>query len=311
MKLVHLNALRALEATLRTGTFSRAADELGVTTAAVGQQIRNLESYLGRSLFLRRPTGVQPTEDALRIKTRLTSGFYVIGEVLAEMKDASAARRIAITLPESFAENWFTRRISGFYSQNSEVDLRLSAANRRVDLATEGFDFAVRYSPPPDEMFESIEMFGDYVLPVCTAAFADQYGLHSSIDSLKRVPLVHLENRTPDPDWANWDDWNRACGFDAKAKSEGVRFSKISSGLQAAISGNGLVLCGITEAYDSIKAGILVMPFGGSKHIPTGYRYRLLWIRGRPLSPIQKRFRAWIEELANGFRQDVETLIGP
>jgi LysR family glycine cleavage system transcriptional activator len=309
MKLVHLNALRALEATLRTGKFSQAAEELGVTTAAVGQQIRILEGYLGRSLFLRTPTGVQANEDALRIKTRLTSGFSVIGEVLAEMKDAGTAHRVAITLPESFTENWFTRRISAFYQQYSEVDLRLNAANRRVDLTSEGFDFAVRFSPPPDDAFESMDMFGDHVLPVCTPAFADQYGLRGQINSLKGIPLVHLENRTPDPDWASWDDWCRTFDFDAAAKSGGMRFSKISSGLQAAISGNGLVLCGITEAYDAIKAGLLELPFGAGKSLSTGYRYRLIWNRGRPLSPMQERFKKWIAELSADFRQDVTELL--
>ena len=78
MKLSHLNALRAFEAVLRTGSFRAAADELGVTTAAVGQQIRGLEAFIGRSLFSRTSAGAHPTDDATRLKARLTSGFSII-----------------------------------------------------------------------------------------------------------------------------------------------------------------------------------------------------------------------------------------
>jgi LysR family glycine cleavage system transcriptional activator len=310
MRISHLNALRALEATLRTGTFSRAADELGVTTAAVGQQIRGLEDYLGRKLFLRTPSGVQATEETIRIKGKLTSGFATIHDVLTEMKAASSATRVAVTLPESFAENWFTRRISDFYRQNSEVDLRLNASNRRVDLASEGFDFAVRYSPPPDDTFEFIELFGDRVLPVCTPGFAGQYGLNEKTQSMHGVPLVYLENRTPDPDWANWVDWCQAFGIDGMKANTGLRFSKISSGVQAAINGHGLVLCGIVESHDAIRRGQLCAPFGASRSLQTGYLYRLLWPRGRALNSIQQRFRNWVADLAAGFEDDVAAFTG-
>ena len=67
MKTSHLNALRALEAALRTGSFRSAADDLGVTTAAVGQQIRGLEEYVGRQLFIRKPSGAVPTEAAVGV----------------------------------------------------------------------------------------------------------------------------------------------------------------------------------------------------------------------------------------------------
>ena len=308
MKLSHLNALRAFEAVLRTGTFRSAADELGVTTAAVGQQIRGLEAYLGRNLFSRTSAGAHPMQEASRLGARLTSGFSIIDGVLSELRDDGAANRVAITLPESFAENWFTKRISDFYGRNSGVDLRLNASNRRVDLAADGFDFAIRYSPPPEPGLDAIDLFGDHVLPVCTPAFAERHGLSETLASLADIPLVHLENRTPDPTWANWPDWCAAFGIDGGSAS-GVRFSEISSGLQAALAGHGLVLCGVTEAYDAMTGGLLVAPFGPSRHVPTGYSYRLLSVSGRSLSPLQRRFRDWVVDLAADFEQSAARLL--
>jgi LysR family glycine cleavage system transcriptional activator len=309
MRLSHLNALRAFEAVLRTGSFRAAADELGVTTAAVGQQIRGLEAFIGRSLFSRTSAGAHPTDDAARLKARLTSGFSIIDGVLSELRDDGASNRVAITLPESFAENWFTKRISDFYSRNSAVDLRLNAANRRIDLAADGFDFAIRYSPPPEDGLDAVDLFGDYVLPVCTPEFREQYDLSEETTSLAAIPRVHLDNRTPDPKWAGWRDWCRAFDIADGDDGGGVRYSKISSGLQAAIAGHGLVLCGITEAHDAIESGLLVTPFGVANHMETGYRYRLLSVSGRRLSPLQSRFRDWVIEQSRSFEQTVARML--
>ncbi len=309
MKLTHLNALRAFEAVMRTGTFRSAADELGVTTAAVGQQIRGLEAYLGRNLFRRTASGVLPNEDALRVKSRLTSGFSIIDEVLTELRDRGAANRIAVTLPESFAENWFIRRVPDFYHQNSAVDLRLNASNRRIDLAAEGFDFAIRYCPLPEKGLDAVDLFGDYVVPVCTPAFADRYRLSEGDRSLSGIPLVHLENRTPDPEWANWESWSGVFDIEIDPPEGVVRFSKISSGLQAALTGQGLVLCGIAEAYDAIMSGALEIPFGPAKHVPTGYLYRLVSVSGRPKSLLQRQFQEWVVDTAGAFAESVSGLL--
>ncbi|MBW8640663.1 LysR family transcriptional regulator [Hoeflea sp. WL0058] len=309
MKLSHLNALRALEAVLRTGGFRTAAEELGVTTAAIGQQIRGLEAFVGRNLFIRSPGGVHPTDQALRLRNRLTYGFWMVHEVLEELRDVHSSNRIGITLPESFAENWFTKRISEFYRLNSEVDLRLNASNRRVDLVAEGFDFAIRYSPPPEDEFACVDLFGDHVLPLCTPGLAEKYGLSESNSTLDGVPLVHLDNRTPDPQWPDWQSWRLAFGVDPGDISSGVRYSRISSGLQAAVSGQGLVLCGITEAYDSVVSGQLIMPFGPDKRMTTEYRYRLLWLKDRNLGALQRSFRDWITGLAHSFNDCVTELL--
>lgn len=86
MRTSHLSALRALEAALRTGSFRMAADDLGVTTAAVGQQIRLLEEYVGCKLFVRKPSGALPTKAAIGVATELTAGFGSISTVLKRQK---------------------------------------------------------------------------------------------------------------------------------------------------------------------------------------------------------------------------------
>lgn len=305
MRITHLNGLRALESTLRTGSFRAAADELGVTTAAVGQQIRTLESFLGRKLFLRTSTGVQPTDYAQRVEQKLTVSFSTIEDVLSQLKDHQSKNRLTITLPSSFAENWFTGRLSDFYKLNSEIDLRLDASNHMVDLITEDFDFAIRYSKPSPEIYDEIKLFGDFVLPVCTPEFANQYKLSNRRNSLAGVPLIHLGERTPDPHWADWSMWGKAFGFQQDSLQEGIRLTQFNSGIQTAIRGQGLVLCGIIEAYNAVNAGILVLPFGPKRSCPTSYKYRLVSVRGRNLSKLQMQFQSWVVDTAKEFRAEL------
>ena len=309
MRVTHLNGLRALEATLRTGGFRAAANELGVTTAAVGQQIRTLEKFLGRALFLRMGSGVQPTDQARNIERKLTAGFTTIEDVVNQLKYHQPKNRLAVTLPSSFAENWFAGRLPEFYRVNSEIDLRLDASNRMVDLFAEDFDFAIRYGQPSPEIYDEEQLFGDFVLPVCTPEFAKQYQLSNEQKLLEGVPLIHLDERTPDPQWADWIKWGEAFGFQRDTLQAGIRLTEFNSGIQTAVRGQGLVLCGITEAYNSIKEGILVAPFGPKLNCPASYQYRLVSVHGRELSKLQSQFKSWVVKIARKFRSEVNNFI--
>ena len=306
MALSHLNALQALEATLRLGSFSAAAIELGITPAAVGQRVRALEEYLGSELFLRTPSGIKAQENVRNIEGLLTNCFSGLASALTELKDRNPDSRLSVTLPASFVENWLTSLISEFYQRHTSVDLRLDASNRDVDLMTESFDFAVRYGEPPGDELENVVLFEDYILPVCSPDFARQHAIEPVSRSLKNIPLIHVAGRTRDPSWVGFDGWGRTFGFDDLHLSHGVHFSKVSSGLQAAIGGQGLVLCGLVEAFNSIRSGLLVAPFGPNMNCKTDGLYRLLWARHRPMREIQLDFRDWLLEKAADFNRESE-----
>ena len=307
MRTPHLNGLRAFETALRTRNLSTAGRELGVTAAAVGQQIKILENYLGRKLFERHPNGVVPTAAALRVQDRLTASMSILSEVVVQL--TCPQDRVAVTLPESFAENWLTLRLSDFYCDNAGVDLRLDSTNRQVDLFQEDFDFAIRYAAPPEDNLTSIKLFDDSVLPVCSPEFAAKYELTQSSSRLAHVPLIHLVDRTPDPDWVDWPGWADTFGVDLGDLLCGPTFSHFNSGLRAAVAGQGLVLCGIVEAFHSIRNGQLVVPFGFEKRCQTCYRYWLVHVEGRRLSKVQQKFVAWIEDIAKTFRKEMDRLI--
>lgn len=307
MTLSHLNALQALEATLRLGSFSAAAEELGVTPAAVGQRVRALESYLGADLFTRTPTGIIARASARNVEDLLTGCFAGLTLAMRDLNNRDTDSRLSITLPVSFVENWLTSLISEFYQRHTSVDLRLDASNRDVDLKNGNFDFAVRYGAPPADHLESITLFEDYLLPVCSPEFANAHGIDPNCRSLEGIPLIHISDRTKDPSWVGFEEWGRRFDFDAQHLNHGVHFSKVSSGIQAAIGGHGLVLCGLVEAFNSIRSGHLIAPFGADLACKTHGKYRLLWMPDRPMSVIQSDFKDWLVEKASKFNEESET----
>ena len=309
MKIRHLNALSALEVTLRQGSFTAAARELGITPAAVGQRIQALEHYIGRDLFERSAGRAIPTAEARRMQPALATSFSTLAGVLVALQPETAARRVSVTMPESFAENWFGLVISEFAERYPHADIQIDASNRDYDLSSENFDFAIRYGQPLGDPFEETLLFGDSVQPVCSPEFAARHGLAPGVPDIAGVPLIHVLNRTGDPGWIGFDAWGRTFGITPKSLSQGIRFSKAGSGLQSAIAGEGLVMAGLVEAFHALDDERLTMPFGASRRYETEYKYRLLKHRHAARFGPRAAFEAWIVDRAQRHKRAVKTLL--
>ncbi len=310
MKTSHLNALRALEAALRTGSFRAASDELGVTTAAVGQQIRGLEQYVGRQLFIRKPSGVVPTETARRVAAELTVGFGSISSVLSGLQRPGSDNRLSLSMSLAIVERWLTPRLSQFYAICDQVDLRIDTTHRLVNLQSDEFDFVIRFGPTPDVSLESVFLFDGCVVPVCTPKFAIKYDLSEDTKSLDGIPVIHVKDETTDPGWLNWAGWSKKYGVEYRERSAIPEFPRLSSGLGGAKEGLGIVLCGMVESYSALADGSMIMPFGSSSATRSEFSYRLVSLRDRTRSKTQDAFVNWMAAQAEAYRHDVRSLLG-
>ena len=310
MRTSHLSALRALEAALRTGSFRSAADDLGVTTAAVGQQIRGLEEFVGCQLFIRKPSGAMPTKAAIGVASELTAGFGSISAVLERLKEPVPDNRLSVSTSLAIAEYWLTPRLPNFYAVCDQFDLRIDTTHRLVDLRSEEFDFVIRFGPKPDETLDSIFLFDGCVVPICTPEFAAKYGLSESTTSLEGVPLIHVKEETTDPGWLNWALWSEKYGLEYERKEFLPEFPRLSSGLRGAKEGLGIVLCGMVESFSALADGSMVMPFGGRSATRSEFSYRLVSLRGRARSKTQNDFKDWMAAEAETYRNEVEGLLG-
>ena len=306
MKLSHLNGLRAFEATLRNGTFTAAADELGVTVAAVGQQIRGLENYLEITLFERLPTGAKPTKDALAVASRLTVAFTQIEDVFIELGSGRDPRRLKITLSRFMLDGWMTQRMPDFHKLNPGIEISYHIGEEFVDLLSSDVDMAIRFSPEPTPEYAFEDLHRTCFMPLCTPDFARQYDLSPNTKDLTGVALFQFHDVTEDPASLGWPE---LLAQHAIRKSDSGPVQQIS-GYRAALSGEGLVLCSLTESFNDLVEGRLVAPLGPSFVIQYTFPHRLVWAAGRRLSIPMRKFRSWVLEEQEKFIVDASNLLG-
>jgi len=302
MQLSHLRGWRALEAVLRLGSVNAAADDLGVTPAAISAQVRGLEDRLGRTLFERAPSGLVPLPDVGEMRERLTSGFSSIEAVQTDLAGSAESEVVAITTTLSFAENWLLQHMPDLYARIGTVDLRLQATTEVVDLRSGVFDLAIRHMGPPGPEFCAADLFRSGAVPVCTPDFASRYGLGPETRTLEGIPLIHIDIASSDPDWVDWPIWAARMGRAWPERADAPRLQILASSTRMARSGIGLVLGGLPGVLPALADGSLVMPFGVHSVIWGKYEYRLIWLKERRLGRMQRAVRDWIVESAKADR---------
>jgi LysR family glycine cleavage system transcriptional activator len=154
MKRTHLplNGLRVLDAAARHLSFTRAADELAVTPAAVGQQIRALEDMLGVVLFRRTPKGLELTDEAGAGLDALRGGFLQFEEAVRAMQQGQSSFRLTIAVPRDFAAKWLHHRLIGYAAANPEIRYTLVSGDTDIDFTEANLDCAIRLADGPAEL---------------------------------------------------------------------------------------------------------------------------------------------------------------
>ncbi len=158
MKRTHLplNALRVYDAAARHLSFTRAADELAVTPAAVGQQIRALEDHLGTVLFRRTSKGLELTEEGAAGLEPLREGFLKFEESVQAMQAGQASDRFTIAVPREFYAQWLAPRLARYASEQPKARFTF-VADEQADFTEANLDFAIRLADGPGEL-EGVEL---------------------------------------------------------------------------------------------------------------------------------------------------------
>lgn len=149
--LLPLNALRVFDAAARHLSFTRAADELAVTPAAVGQQIRALEDALGVVLFRRTPRGLELTDEANAGLEALRIGFLHFEDAVRAMQEGQSSLVYTLACPRDFFATWLAPRLAAFRAANPEVRINL-VPDAGVDFTEANLDLAVRWADGPGDL---------------------------------------------------------------------------------------------------------------------------------------------------------------
>ncbi|QAY76476.1 LysR substrate-binding domain-containing protein [Sphingosinicella sp. BN140058] len=259
-----LAAVRVFEAAARHENFSRAAEELAMTQAAVSYQMKLLEERLGAALFVRRGRGMALTEIGRRIAPQVTGAFTSLRDAFASVR-AESASVLTITAPRTFSTNWLAGRLGDFHVAHPDLTVRLDMCDEIVDLQSSSFDAAIRGLPCATPGLVCHYLMAMPVAPLASPAFLAQYKLASPADLLA-VPRI-----SPEDDW--WDLWFKSLpDFDASGRSDpGIRFeSQVLDG-HAAIAGHGVAILSPPMFKPAIDAGLLVQPFAHTARYKNGF----------------------------------------
>ncbi len=278
-----LTSLRAFEAAARSASFSVAARDLNVTHAAVAQQVRALESDLGRELLYRDGRGLALTAQGARLAAALAEGFRTIELALAELRASDPGAPLKVTMTPAFAAQWLMPRLGAYWSAHPEVPLSLHPDKRVIDLRREAIDLAIR--------------FGNGKWPGLDAEFltAAQYIIVAAPELLNgRTNLTKAEmSAMPwviESDWPEALQWLRSFGL----RPDKMNISYIPTeelALSAARLGYGLHVEAEALVENDIENGTLVAL--GEIHDDALAYY--LVTRPGPKRPEVKSFMKWLK----------------
>lgn len=280
-----LNALRVFEAAARLLSFTRAADELAVTQAAVSHQIKSLEQWLGVPLFQRLPRRLELTDGGRELLAAIRDAFDRIEGAAARVRRNDGAGPLTVTVLPSFAAKWLVPRLGRFQTLHPDIEVRI-AADTRLSRFDDGVDLAIRAGRGdwPDLVCE--RLLREELYPVCSPRLlAGPVPLVEPAD-LKGHTLLHDDF---EQDWRMWLDAAGVTGVDWR---RGPRFSDSSMVVQAAVEGQGVALARSALAQEDLKAGRLVRPF--RIDIASRLAYYFVCPPSHASRPKVRAFRDWL-----------------
>ncbi|MFC6978895.1 LysR substrate-binding domain-containing protein [Microbulbifer taiwanensis] len=253
--LAHLGALRCVEAAARHQSYTRAADELHVTQAAISQQIRHIEAVLGVKLFIRRGRNMVPTTKGRQLAAQLSWGFQAIVDGVHQIQTEPLAGTLNITTTQSFATMLLMPNLWRFHQQHPEINLRVMVSAELEDLKHGDMDVALRYGFFEESELHREVLFEEPLVALCSPKLSEHMDL-SNPENLRDCRLV------VDADYRQeWQTWLAQAGLDLDPDEiKWLTVSNLDIALSAVMSGHGLCLGSPTLARQMIEAGALANP---------------------------------------------------
>ena len=304
-RLPPLNALRVFECAARHLSFKRAASELNVSPAAISHQIRLLESYIGANLFNRQPGSLTLTDQGRAALPRLHEGFRALVDGANALRGSAKERAAPLTIraAPALAAKWLMPRLQRFLNSNPQVEIRLDASMRAVDLRTaneqsrsadvaDAPDLDIRFGSGMHPGHRVDRLFSVSLLPVCRPEYLVGQTPLRSPDQLGNHTLLHDDAVAALPGNPGWGAWLRRAGVTSVDCTRGQHFSHGALALDAAINGMGVALAMDVIARDDLRAERVLQPF--SIELPLALAYYLVSAESRAERAHLAALRAWL-----------------
>lgn len=244
-----LDGLNALLAAAEAGSFTGAAELLGITHGSVSRRIAVLEAWLGTPLFDRHGRGVRLTPAGQRFAADARQALGALSRSADQWRPRRGRPTVRLAVVPSFARLWLLPRLARL--ERGDIHIEVLMDHRPTDLDAQEADLAVRYGRGWWEGLDARLLFGETLRPAAAPALAAEFGNNAAPDALLRQPLLH------DSDVSHWRGWLAGAGIRYRPRWQDRRFEDYDSVLVAAEAGLGVALLRAPLAETAIAAGRL------------------------------------------------------
>mgnify|MGYP001822643570 CR=1 FL=1 len=297
-----LNALRVFEAVATHLSFTAAAKELGVTTAAVSAQVKALEADIGVPLFRRHTRAVALTQEGAELLPGVARGLEELRRAVDRLRRERVGGLLNLSVPNEFLQRWLLPRLGEFTRRHPEIEVRFGPPRATLDFSRDDFHAAIIYGLGPWPGLKAERLLDEWVFPVCSPALLAQLGPIETLSDFTRYPLIHSRSEP-------WVDWLRRVGGDTTRAETIPQLEDSSAALAAVEQGAGVALARWSLVASELAAGRLVRPM-----LPSVQQRRAWYLVAPPEHfslPKVVRFRTWLLECCQEFAAPTGETLGP
>jgi DNA-binding transcriptional LysR family regulator len=281
-----IGALQSFLAAARHESFSRAADEVGLTQSAISRQIAVLEDWLQTELFDRVGRSVTLNPAGRGYAEAIAPALAAIRVATARVIARPDENALSIATLPSFGMRWLAPRLGRLTRDMPELVINVAARVHEFDIDAEGFDAAIHFGAPTWHGVEHDPLFREQSIVVSAPGLLAERRIETPADLLQVPLLAQAERR------GAWRQWFAAAGVDEGAKTEGPIFEHFLMVAQAAAGGAGAALLPEFMIEPELESGALVRLF--DQPLESEGSYYLVYPADRLTRPAFARFRAWI-----------------
>ncbi|MFT4742512.1 MAG: LysR family glycine cleavage system transcriptional activator [Yoonia sp.] len=268
-----LNGLRSFEVAARCGSFVVAGDELGVSSAAVSLQIKNLEIHLGKKLFIRAGNRITLTDAGEEMYPRLASAFAELSAATQVVQQDRQTDRLVISVLPILSELWLLPRALQF-REDTGIFPDIRVQDDPVKFEQDVIDVRLTYGSALYRDYLQLQLFSDVAIPVCRPDFWAQY-FGEDPRGMSAVPTGKLIHNQWGPNYASepkWADWFIAAGLDqSRSSGQGMLIDDMALAISAARIGAGVALAPSVLVARDLARGTLMAPSNVSLKMKRDY----------------------------------------
>ncbi|PSJ23196.1 LysR family transcriptional regulator [Halomonas sp. ND22Bw] len=260
-------------------SFTRAAEELHVTTGAVSQQIKQLEDRLGFKLFRRLPRCLALTEEGRRLASVVDEAYQAVGLEVKRLRSGVMSGIIRMRVVPSFLNKWLMPRLPRLQARFPDIELHILSEDSSISLREGEFDLALDLNDGHYPGMSITPLMEETIFPVCAPSLMRGRPPLRRPGDLAWYPLLHdVTAWRGSHDYGEWEHYLQAISAPDVNVRRGYTFNRNHLTMEAALAGMGVAIARQTLITSELDTGALVAPF--DQRVATGMHYGIVHAAG-------------------------------